>query len=411
MLCLYLAYGVLRTSAPAHIYIRHGDDKGVRYNLELSNGIFPGDGTISTITYTPKAAIQNGIALRELNAKKSVALCLVYLAKGYEYKFGIKDDDFMLSCAEAALNYDSLNLNAMLLKAEVLETRLIAQQKDAKALHSQNDFKAYEQWITHIYDLGYREMPYEMKNIILKGWQRDSLGTFSTTNHKPQRIKHPYLTDTRYASVSWGKFDGEIRTKPLERFGNTVFDTKAKKIVSFLPDDVLYDNYNFDPAAFAWNVDPLAHKFPHQSPYSAMDNSPIWKNDPDGRAAQPVVKNGKLYLYAHIVFYGGAATTTLAKIAAKNIQTQWTNAQGSIVYNGVEYTPGNYEFKITQETVSFTTATNKAYDNKINSVNFNPKLNFARIENVPDYVTNKYAGQNGTFGGDNSFFFKSARYI
>lgn len=320
------------TTAPGHIYIRHGDDKGVRYNLELSNGMFPGDGTISTITYTPKAAIQNGIALRELNAKRSVALCLVYLAKGYEYKFGIKDDDFMLSCAEAALSYDSLNLNAMLLKAEVLETRLIAQQKDAKALHSQNDFKAYEQWITHIYDLGYREMPYEMKNIILKGWQKDSLGTFSTTNHKPQRIKHPYLTDTRYASVSWGKFDEEIRTKPLERFGNTVFDTRTKKIVSFMPDDVLYDNYNFDPAAFAWNVDPLAHKFPHQSPYSAMDNSPIWKNDPTGKSGEIVIdKQARTAtVYMNIYLYGSKANSNLAISTAKDIANLYNAANATV---------------------------------------------------------------------------------
>jgi RHS repeat-associated protein len=36
-----------------------------------------------------------------------------------------------------------------------------------------------------------------------------------------------------------------------------------------------------------WNVDPLAHKFPWQSPYCAMDNNPINKIDPDGRAAMP----------------------------------------------------------------------------------------------------------------------------
>src|SRR5690606_17213427 len=112
--------------------------------------------------------------------------------------------------------------------------------------------------------------------------QRDTLGTLSTDNHNPNRIKHPYLTDTRYASVSWGKFDEEIHTKPLEHLGNTVFDTKTKRIVSFLPDDVLYDNYNFDPAAFAWNVDPLAHKFPHASPYNFVENNPIMRIDPDG---------------------------------------------------------------------------------------------------------------------------------
>jgi hypothetical protein len=56
--------------------------------------------------------------------------------------------------------------------------------------------------------------------------------------------------------------------------------------------------YSFDPVAFAMNVDPLAHKFPWQSPYSVFDNSPIWKNDPTGAAASPsteVTDNGSYY--------------------------------------------------------------------------------------------------------------------
>nr|MBA3986180.1 hypothetical protein [Flavobacteriales bacterium] len=35
------------------------------------------------------------------------------------------------------------------------------------------------------------------------------------------------------------------------------------------------------------SVDPLAHEFPHQSPYAAMNNNPIYFIDPDGRAAVP----------------------------------------------------------------------------------------------------------------------------
>ena len=45
---------------------------------------------------------------------------------------------------------------------------------------------------------------------------------------------------------------------------------------------------NYDAALGRWmNVDPLAAEFPWQSPFSAMNNNPIFFTDPDGRAAVP----------------------------------------------------------------------------------------------------------------------------
>jgi RHS repeat-associated protein len=45
----------------------------------------------------------------------------------------------------------------------------------------------------------------------------------------------------------------------------------------------------YDPQAGRfWHVDPLADKFPHQSPYTAMDDDPINKADPTGMAAVEV---------------------------------------------------------------------------------------------------------------------------
>lgn len=43
------------------------------------------------------------------------------------------------------------------------------------------------------------------------------------------------------------------------------------------------------------SVDPLASKFPWQSPYVAMDNNPILKTDPTGTAASPIYVDG-LYM-------------------------------------------------------------------------------------------------------------------
>lgn len=44
----------------------------------------------------------------------------------------------------------------------------------------------------------------------------------------------------------------------------------------------------YDPQLARWfSVDPLAAEFPWQSPFSAMNNNPIYFTDPDGRAAVP----------------------------------------------------------------------------------------------------------------------------
>lgn len=270
-------------TAPGHIYIRHADEKGIWQNVELASKSFPGTGTIETITYTPDAATKNGIAMRELSQKQAIALCLVYLAKGYEYKLKVKDDDFVLGCAESALKYDDRDLNAMLLKSEILENRLTRSGKDLKVVSAQKGFNDYQNWVAHVFDLGYREMPYDMKNILIKGWTHDTSIHLDLKEHHSSHAGNKNVTPTRYASLSWGLFDEDIQTKRLERYGNTVFDTKTREIVTFLNDDVLYNQYTFDPVVFAWNVDPLAQKYPSFSPYSAFANNPILMKDEDGR--------------------------------------------------------------------------------------------------------------------------------
>ncbi len=271
-------------TAPGHIYISHTDEIGRPYNIELSNGTFPGSGTIGTLTYTTNAAIDNDIALRQLDQKQAIALCIVYLAKGYQHKFAITQDDFMLQCAETALQYDPNCLNALLLKAEILEQRILVNNTTPTTSTKPPTYNEYEKLLQHLYALGYREMPLDMKNILVKGWQKDTLAVLQYKNNMPEKYNSAGIRNTRYGSLSWGLFDEEIKTKAVEQYGRTLFDTKTKKIKGFTNTQKLYNDYLFDPVAFAWNVDPLAHEFPYQSPYSAMNNNPIYFVDPDGRS-------------------------------------------------------------------------------------------------------------------------------
>lgn len=280
-----LGSGANICTAPSHVYIRHKDDNGIDFNVEVASRAFPGTGTLSTLTYTMQEAIRNGISLRELDLQQSVALCLVYLAKGYEHKTQPSaDDEFMMECAALALRYDSLNLNAMLLKAELLEKRLMASGKTVAQLQAQADFKVYETLLDRLYRLGYREMPLSMKNTLVKGWTRDSVTYLAQKNY----LEHASGNgQTRYASLSWGLFDEDIADKPVERYGQTLFSTKQHKITGFAKEQTLYNNYNFDPVVFAWNIDPLAHKYPQLSPYVFVANNPIIFVDPDGAEIKP----------------------------------------------------------------------------------------------------------------------------
>lgn len=271
-------------TAPGHVYISHKDENGTKYNVEIASKTFPGTGTLSTLTHTTNTAIENDISLRELNLKQSVALCLVYLAKGYEHKVNLcADDGFMMSCATAALKYDSLNLNALLLKAEILENNILANNKSVSQLQANTSFKEYNKLIAHLFTLGYREMPLDMKNILIKGWTKDTITHLATKNYLPKQKNTIGSAPTRYASLSWGLFEEQIGTKPIERYGRTLFNTKQQKITGFSKEQVLYNNYNFDPVLFALNVDPLAKEFPSWSPYAAMGDNPIRNIDPDGR--------------------------------------------------------------------------------------------------------------------------------
>ena len=245
--------------APGHIYITHKDVKGINFNIEVGTRSFLGTGSLMTLTYTTQEAVKNGIAMRTLDTKQSIALCLVYLAKGYEHKFKTKTADFIYECAETSLKYDSLNLNAMLLKAEVLEETILNKNKTIAQLQTDKQFNEYEKLITELYVQGYREMPIDMKNIIINQIQKDSTGLI-LTNHTSKGFQTINPKDDRNASLSWGTFDEIQNTKSLEQYSNTLFDTKTIKITKFVDVDILYNQYNFDPVVVAWQVDPLARK-------------------------------------------------------------------------------------------------------------------------------------------------------
>lgn len=310
-----LESGAKLCTAPSHIYIAHEDEKGVQYNIELGSKNFPGTGAINAITYSTDNAIQSGIAQRELTQQQEIALLLVYLAKGYEHKFYASNDPFILQCAEMALQYDTKNLNALLLKREFLENKLIASKQSVSELQLQPDFMTYQDLLKQLYNLGYREMPLQMKNTLVKLYNKEKIETVDK-----QLGKDKNGNMDKVATVSWGLFDERRVQKPIERYGNTLFDTKAQKVLTFAREENLYNNYTFDPAVFALNIDPLTYQFPSESPYLFAGNSPILYVDKEGL---------KKYHYQRVI----DERTGNAVLIPTKVETVYKTVQDGWAYN------------------------------------------------------------------------------
>ncbi len=265
------------TTAPGHIYIQHKGFDGNFYNVELTTHTFPGSGTIKTYTYTSHAAVESGIAMHRLNEKESIALCFVYLAKGYEKKLKIMNgelrmegeesrlcENFTLQCTNKALEYDSLCLSAMLLKQQILEKMVLKEEQgDAKTN------KELETSQLALANYGYIQMPQSMQQALVDNIQ-------GISEIKTVRAVSPFnLFDNRYTytSLSKNKFPEIIN-----------FQANNQGIPPFSLGEKGAGDEGLDLSTFALSIDPLAQKFPSVSPYNSVANNPMNRIDPTGMA-------------------------------------------------------------------------------------------------------------------------------
>ena len=390
--------------APGHIYITHEDNKGITYNIEVASHSFPGNGTIMTLTYTPLEAVQKGIALRTLDLKQSVALCLVYLAKGYEHKFNTKTDNFIYQCAATTLKYDSLNLNAMLLKAEVLEESILNKKKTVAQLQTDKQFKEYQNLIVSLFEKGYREMPLDMKNLIINRLQKDSVGLV-LTDHTPKGFQTINPKDDRYATLSWGMFDEIHEPKLIEQYGRTLLNTKTKKLTKFITADTLYNKYPIDPVIAAWNIDPLAAKFPNMSPYSAFNNNPIYYVDPSGESGvayktqQINEKTGRpiMKVVSNMYIYGAGATEANRAAIQNQSNAQWNNGGNNFTYTDDAGTTYDVVFEFKTQIIDEKDVDTKMVEGGYG--NLNAENNFYEIRADAESATINGTNNNGGNAG------------
>lgn len=157
--------------APNHIYIKLHCQKTGWYNTELTSATFPVDAWIMASGYVNIDAIRNGLYMDTLSLQQSVAYCLLDLAQGYQQKFGKTNPGFVVKCCNTVLKYHSVNVNAMLTKAEAqkyfIDSRMKAgNTKVPKDLFTDTSIKTMysdmEQTYIQLHQLGYRRIPEEM---------------------------------------------------------------------------------------------------------------------------------------------------------------------------------------------------------------------------------------------------------
>jgi hypothetical protein len=276
--------------APNHVYIKHWDVGKKKegwmkriYNIELTNGSFPMDGWLMASGYITLDAIRNGFYLDTLGARRSVALCLLDLAKGYERKFG-KRDAFVSKCVERVLQVHPSNINALLLKSELLKDQYERTKLPA-------DYQNLYQHCSTLVANGYREMPLDM----YLNWLfevRAKANAFENVKYLPKKFDtykgHPYKDDSvmrkkvPMQTLTDGRYDEFPDFAETTYVGSAVYDVYKKKIVGFIKRDTLYSEATLEPDVVSrWlSTDPVFH--PYESPYVAFANNPVYFVDPRG---------------------------------------------------------------------------------------------------------------------------------
>lgn len=325
-------------TAPGHIYIQHEDHKGDKYNVELASGTHPSDGSIQTLTYTFLDGMQKGVCMRQLDEKQIIALCAVTLGKSFSFS----GNDFPLECAELALKYDSKNLNALLIKHQILGNLIINYSTEVGIKNWEDlkvdpaissEAKKLEDLTLFLFDHGYYQMPLDMQKTILAGLKHDGNNPIFVEDKTPKAFESLNVDekDKRYSTLSGGLFEEVKEDKRYELYGNFVLDTKERRIstVDFSASKELL----IDPVAFAWQIDPLAHEFPSWSPYAAFADNPIYFTDPDGRSVRPTNSKAQQVLSASFDNALGMFPEIRERVRMKEVGTRDGQAVQAYVFD------------------------------------------------------------------------------
>ena len=94
---------------PMHCYVKHRDEEGNWWNLEMTAGSFSRSSFIMETFNVSETAMKSGLFMKELSDVESVAYCIYDLLCFYEDKTGRYADDFVKKCYDIGLPYHPIS--------------------------------------------------------------------------------------------------------------------------------------------------------------------------------------------------------------------------------------------------------------------------------------------------------------
>ena len=132
-------------TAPMHVYIKHKDEQGKWWNLELTSGTFSRTSFIMESFNVSDAGMESGLYMKPLDGKELLALCLSDLLDYYEKKTGKYYGAIVEKAYQTGLKYCEVSL-LQLWKRDEIKYRLDKEMKD-KGLNDYNQINPYPELI------------------------------------------------------------------------------------------------------------------------------------------------------------------------------------------------------------------------------------------------------------------------
>lgn len=192
----------------------------------------------------------------------------------------------------------------------------------------------------------------------------------------------------RIITLSKGKYLEIENNDSLQRIGSVIVDMYTGEIYELLDSDTLYQESDLSPTIITrwWSVDPLASKYPGQSPYAFCNNNPLLYKDPNGESGIITITPGQngnpgtITISMNVTLYGDGADPVLAELTANKLNKLVNDANLKYLINGEEYIV-QLDLKMTvgTELVAYTGAQGNTLKSGKNT---NPLENFARVEEI-----------------------------